>query len=125
MHNSNRGWRVVAAVFLIAIVLAVGWPAAFVAVHGWHPVAWPNNAVATPREWLAALQHFEVGPIIGAYSKMAHGTSPAFQRWRRTEVTVLAAIALSFSTVVVMGGKAGPTRDPSGAHGNVDWACGS
>ena len=126
MHNSNRGWRLVAGVLLIAVVFAVGWPAAFVSVHGWDPNGWPNIAgMATPREWLAALQHVEVGTIIGAYWKMANGTSPAFGGGGFTEVTVLSAIALSFITVVVKGGKAGPTRDPSGAYGNVDWAAAS
>lgn len=123
MNNSNRGWRLLAALFLVAIVLAVGWPAAFVSVHGWNPNGWPSVAgMATPREWLAVLRHFELGTIIEAYWKMADGTSAAFAGGGVTEVEVLAAIALSFSTVVMMRRKAGPTRDPSGAYGNVDWA---
>jgi type IV secretion system protein VirD4 len=126
MHNSNRGWRVVATCFLIAIVIAAGWPAAFIAVHGWNPGGWPNiTGMATPREWLAALQHVELGTIIGAYWKMAHGASPAFAGGGVTEAIVLAVIAMSFSTVMVMGGKIAPTRDPSGAYGNVDWASAS
>jgi type IV secretion system protein VirD4 len=123
MNNSNRGWRLLAALFLVAIVLAVGWPAAFVSVHGWNPDGWPSVAgMATPREWLAVLRHVELGTIIGAYWKMADGTSPAFAGGGVIEVKVLAVIALSLGTVVMMRRKAGPTRDPSGAYGNVDWA---
>jgi type IV secretion system protein VirD4 len=123
MHNLNRGWRLLASIFLIAVVIAVGWPTAFVAVHGWNADAWPNIAgMATPREWSVALSHIDPVAILGAYWQMAHGLSPAFAGGGTTEVTVLAVVTLSVSTVLVMAGKAAPMRDPSGAYGNVDWA---
>ena len=123
MQKENRGWRVIAAFFLIVAFIAGGWPAAFVAVHGWNPDGWPIiSGMATPREWLYALDHFDLVTIFGAYWRMANSISLAFAGGGFKELTMLGTVTLVFSTFLVMGGKEAPRRDPSGAYGNVDWA---
>lgn len=123
MQNRKRGWRAIGVAFLVIGAIVGGWPAAFVAVHGWNPGGWPLIAsMATPREWFAVLYHFDLVTILGAYWKMAHSTSPAFAGGGFKEFAALGSVTLAFSTFLVAGGKEAPTRDPSGAYGNVNWA---
>jgi len=123
MIKSNRGWRVVAVALLILVAIVVAWPAAFVAVHGWNPSGWPaDGGMATPPQWAALLNHFDVVKIAFAYWKMAIGTSSAFADGGTVEIKVMATLTALWCVALILGGKSGPLRDPSGVYGKVDWA---
>lgn len=123
MQKSNQAWRVLTAALVIVLMVAAGWPATFVATHGWNVGTWPNVAnMLTPRDWALALNHFDLVSIFGAYINMALAHSAAFPDGGAYEVAALASTAAWFSTVIIMGGKSAPLRDRSGAHGNADWA---
>ena len=123
MIKSNRGWRVVAVALLILVAIVVAWPAAFVAVHGWNPSGWPaDGGMAMPPQWAALLNHFDVVKIAFAYWKMAIGTSSAFADGGTVEIKVMATLTALWCVALILGGKSGPLRDPSGVYGKVDWA---
>lgn len=123
MHTSHRGWRLIAAIFLLVLAVATGWPAAFVAVHGWNVEGWPRVAgILTPNDWLAALRQFNLAAVTMAYINMAYGKSPAFADGGVYEVAALTITTGWYCALIIMGGTFSPPRDPSGPHGNATWA---
>jgi type IV secretion system protein VirD4 len=122
-QTTNRGWRVVAVALLVGAVLALGWPAAFVAVHGWSADGWPLVAgMATPRDWYQTLLHADLVTILGTYAKMATGQSAAFADGGTLEGVVLAGVTFVYVGLLLGGGQFKPLRDESGVYGNSDWA---
>lgn len=121
--------RILATVVLILLAIALGYPAAFIAHHGWNAAAWPSEvAVTTPFAWFHQLSirfgyHYtNVLFIIGTYAQMAIGESPAYAGGGPFEFWAITIFTTIVATFTLRGGKPFLLRDPSGLYGRAQWA---
>lgn len=128
MHNPSLFIRICLAFLLVITAVGLGYPAAFIAEHGWNAAAWPGNVSLTPFVWLRewSIQpgiHYPNLPlIIGTYGEMCFGRSVAFAGGGSTEATMLGIATASFCSLMVFGGQAVPRRDSSNMYGSAQWA---
>src|SRR3954462_13961398 len=103
MHRPSRFARICAVVLIVLLVLALGYPTAFVVQHGWNPDAWPGNVPVTPfvwlREWLTkpGVHYVNLPLIIGTYREMYSGQSIAFAGGGSVEAMTLGIATLFLS----------------------------
>lgn len=128
MKKSGRAARVLFVVAMVVVALLLGYPAAFVAQHGWNPAAWPGNVPVTPFVWLREWStepgvHYVNFPlIIGTYREMYFGHSIAFAGGGSVEAMTLGIATVFLSALIIFGGKLVPLRDPSNMFGSAQWA---
>ena len=128
MNQSGRGVRILLVVTMAVTVLALGYPAAFIVQHGWNPAAWPGNLPLTPIVWLRewsvepGVHYVNVAIIVSTYIEMLSGKSAAFVGGGFREVAILGIATTFFGTLVILGGKFVPLRDPSNIFGSAQWA---
>lgn len=128
MHRPSRFARICAVVLIVLLVLALGYPTAFVVQHGWNPDAWPGNVPVTPfvwlREWLTkpGVHYVNLPLIIGTYREMYSGQSIAFAGGGSVEAMTLGIATLFLSSLIILGGKLVQLRDPTNMYGSAQWA---
>lgn len=129
MHKSSSYARVLLVAVLSVAVLVLGYPAAFMVQHGWNPPAWPGNLPLNPiawlREWSVEIGvHYSINLrlIVGTYLEMLSGRSAAFAGGGFVEVVTIGTASIFFGSLILLGGKLVPLRDPTNIFGNAEWA---
>lgn len=128
MHRSGRFARSCAVVIVVTLVLVLGYPAAFIVQHGWNAAAWPGNVHLTPFVWLRewwtepGVHYINFPLIFGAYWEMYSGESVAFAGGGFIEATTIGIATLFLSSLIILGGKSVPLRDPTNMFGSAQWA---
>jgi type IV secretion system protein VirD4 len=113
--------RVMFACIITLAVMLLGYPAAFVATHGWAAEAWPG-VVGTPYAWLSALQRVDVLVLLGAYLHMVTGTSDAFAGGGQLEGAIICAVIVLCWVLIIGSGPRPNGRRNGGRYGNSRWA---
>jgi hypothetical protein len=124
MHTPTQFIRICVVIAMILVVLALGYPMAFVVQHGWNSAAWSPNLPMHPTQWFQDLSRYYVNIplVIVTYWEMLHGASPSFAGGGLVEVAVLGCSTIFIGTMILLGGKLVDLRDPSNMYGNAEWA---
>lgn len=128
MTNPGHAARILLAFATMVGALAFGYPAAFIAQHGWNPDAWPGNVPLTPFVWFGewsthpGVHYVNVPLIIGTYRDMYSGRSIAFAGGGYVEAMMLGSGVLLLGALITLGGKSSPLRDPTNMFGSAQWA---
>jgi hypothetical protein len=63
MHNPTLAFRIYVVSAMIVAVLALGYPTAFVVVHGWNFAAWSPNLPLHPTAWFQDLSKGHINVV--------------------------------------------------------------
>lgn len=117
--------RIFLTLIIFCFALMVGYPAAFVAQHGWLAASWPPElAGVSPAAW--AVHFFDrfinFPMIVGTYWDMAQGRFPAFAEGGAVQFYVIWGVTAFIAALLLHSGKLASLRDNSGVYGDARWA---
>ncbi|MDA9392635.1 hypothetical protein WN73_19095 [Bradyrhizobium sp. CCBAU 45394] len=117
--------RILLTLIIVCFALAIGYPAAFVAQHGWLAVSWPPElAGVSPAAWALHFfdRFFNFPMIFGTYLDMARGQLPAFSGGGVVQFYAIWGVTAFIATLLLLSGKPASLRDYSGVYGDARWA---
>ncbi|WFU72906.1 type IV secretory system conjugative DNA transfer family protein [Bradyrhizobium sp. CB2312] len=117
--------RLLLTLIVVCFALAIGYPAAFIAQHGWLAASWPPElAGVSPAAWaLHLFDRFINFPMIfGTYWEMAQGKLPAFAGGGTVQFYAISGVTTFIAALLLVAGTPGSIRDNSGVYGDAKWA---
>jgi type IV secretion system protein VirD4 len=115
-------WRGCISASILAVIMIVGFPLAYIWMHGESPSAWPDQVEMNPGTWISDIFSANVLPILITYWEMGHGTCDSLAGGGRPAAVALSTIALVLVSWSMASGRREPPRDASGAYGSTNWA---